>query len=646
MAGKTTIEWATDSWNPVRGCSIVSPGCTNCYAMKQAHRFSGAGQPYDGLTKLTRGGPVWTGKVRTVPDLLDQPLRWKKPRRIFVNSMSDLFHEAVSVEFILAVWAVMEASPQHTYQILTKRAKRMRSVLSVAPVARTPNVPVGATVTYERREIPGWPGYYADTNGVIWSDRHGRLRALSPCVTSKWGHAHVTLHAGPDVAPQQIKVHRLVLTTFDRAPADGEEACHVNGDAADNRVANLRWGSRADNSADRTAHGNAVTDPVLTIWQVAEVRIAALRGESQRNIGLRYGISHTQVGRIVSGESWGFKVLPNVWLGVSVEDQQRADERIPLLLQTPAAVRWISAEPLLGPVELSRWLPREIVQNVSGRFPLDDEIREQRRQKRNGVLMPVDLPSPDRKPPAPLDALVVPSHRPTDCLDQPVEDGGIGREDGHAGAVRAPGATPPVEVPLPIEKAGHVSEHGHIGRDRDRARQVTRANAAQRSPGGGKSSLNSGARCAEASSNFGDGGAVSVGRPDFGERKSDGLHNSNYIQWVVVGGESGPKARRFDVQWARSIVSQCKAAGVPVFVKQIGSEPRGWCEWNAPEHMGNAEAGELRRDGDDGKCINYEAHEQAQPCSVYGKRCVMLNDRKGGDPVEWPEDLRVREYPA
>src|SRR5690242_10745109 len=125
MSGTTSIEWTDRSWNPVRGCAIVSPGCTNCYAMKFAHRFSGKGKAYEGLTKLTKGGPVWTGKVRLLEDELGTPAHWKKPARIFVNSMSDLFHEAVPDEFIGRVWFRMAHCQQHVFQILTKRPERM-----------------------------------------------------------------------------------------------------------------------------------------------------------------------------------------------------------------------------------------------------------------------------------------------------------------------------------------------------------------------------------------------------------------------------------------------------------------------------------------------------------------------------------------
>lgn len=89
------IEWTDVTWNPCRGCSMVSPGCANCYAMLMARRLSGAGRAYEGLTHLTAHGPRWTGQVRLVPEILDQPLRWRKPRLVFVNSMSDLLHAAV-----------------------------------------------------------------------------------------------------------------------------------------------------------------------------------------------------------------------------------------------------------------------------------------------------------------------------------------------------------------------------------------------------------------------------------------------------------------------------------------------------------------------------------------------------------------------
>jgi protein gp37 len=120
------IEWTDKTWNPTRGCSRKSTGCEHCFAERQAYRFSGPGMPYEGLVTLGRHGPQWTGKVALVPEMLAAPLSWRKPARVFVNSMSDLFHEELSNEEIAAVFGVMAACPQHTFQCLTKRARRMR----------------------------------------------------------------------------------------------------------------------------------------------------------------------------------------------------------------------------------------------------------------------------------------------------------------------------------------------------------------------------------------------------------------------------------------------------------------------------------------------------------------------------------------
>ena len=128
---ETSIQWTDATWNPTRGCTVCSPGCKHCYAMKIAARFSGKGLAYQGLAfKHPKAGGQWTGKVRLVEEQLDAPLRWSRPRRIFVNSMSDLFHEALPVEAIADVFAVMYLAPRHTFQVLTKRAHRMREILN------------------------------------------------------------------------------------------------------------------------------------------------------------------------------------------------------------------------------------------------------------------------------------------------------------------------------------------------------------------------------------------------------------------------------------------------------------------------------------------------------------------------------------
>ncbi|KAB2347258.1 DUF5131 family protein [Actinomadura rudentiformis] len=195
MSNRSQIEWTDATWNPVTGCTKVSAGCTNCYAETFAERWRGIpGHHFkDGFD------------LRMRPARLAQPLGWRAPRRVFVNSMSDLFHDGVPDEYIASVFAVMIAAPQHTFQVLTKRHARMRALLTSHDFALT--------------------------------------------------------------------AYKLAISTY------------------------------------RTT--------VRAGWP-----------------------------------------LPNVWLGVSVENQQWADIRVPALLDTPAAVRFLSAEPLLGPVDLTAWLKR------------------------------------------------------------------------------------------------------------------------------------------------------------------------------------------------------------------------------------------------------------------------------------------------
>lgn len=326
--GDTSIEWTNKTWNPVRGCSVVSEGCRNCYAMNFATRFAKSGEPYEGLAYRNESGAHWTGKLRFVREHLEDPLKWRAPARIFVNSMSDLFHESVEQQWLNDIFGIMALAHWHTFQVLTKRPERALSYL---------------------------------VNGS-----HGVIEQFQQ------------IQNGGGIGP------RSMFRALDIKRRDGVG------------------------------------------WQ------------------------------------WP---LPNVWLGVSVEDQKTADERIPLLLETPAAVRWISAEPLLGPVELGA---------------------------------------------------------------------AVGRKHG-------------------------AEYHDKYG-------------------------------------------PCTCGR----EARLD---------WVVVGGESGPKSRQFDLTWARSIVEQCQAANVPVFVKQLGANP-----FNGGVNCGNGN-------------------------ERFGAHSVTLKDRKGGDINEWPEDLRVREFP-
>lgn len=129
MGDKSSIEWTEATWNPVVGCTIISPGCTNCYAMRLARRLEAMGQPkYVGTTRISGGRAKWNGVVRLDEASLSVPNGWRVGRMIFVNSMSDLFHENVPLAFIQKVFLTMRATPQHTYQILTKRAERLEEL--------------------------------------------------------------------------------------------------------------------------------------------------------------------------------------------------------------------------------------------------------------------------------------------------------------------------------------------------------------------------------------------------------------------------------------------------------------------------------------------------------------------------------------
>jgi protein gp37 len=146
---ETSIEWTDATWNPVAGCTVLTAGCTNCYAMRMAARLEAMGvEKYKGLTRKSGGRAKWTGKVFLDRKSLAVPASWSKPRRVFVNSMSDLFYADVPADFIADVWQVMADTPQHTYQILTKRPDRMIEI--VPSLRKLPNVWLGTSVEDER----------------------------------------------------------------------------------------------------------------------------------------------------------------------------------------------------------------------------------------------------------------------------------------------------------------------------------------------------------------------------------------------------------------------------------------------------------------------------------------------------------------
>jgi protein gp37 len=144
------IEWTDATWNPIAGCRVVSPGCTNCYAMRMAGRLQAMNmQKYAGTTRKSGRRHVWTGRVNIDEEIIAAPLSWRKPKRVFVNSMSDLFQDAVEPSVVRRIWAVMERAHWYSFQILTKRPDRMLEVLSDGSFGVLPNVWLGTSVESE-----------------------------------------------------------------------------------------------------------------------------------------------------------------------------------------------------------------------------------------------------------------------------------------------------------------------------------------------------------------------------------------------------------------------------------------------------------------------------------------------------------------
>lgn len=162
MAGLSDIEWTDATWNPISGCRIISPGCTNCYAMRMASRLQAMDHAaYKGVTRKSGNRAVWTGALHLNDAALDVPLHWRSPRRIFVNSMSDLFQDGIPAEFIARVWDTMKRAPQHTFQILTKRPENMLALLGGPEFPVLPNVWLGTSV-----ELAAYKGRIASLRKV------------------------------------------------------------------------------------------------------------------------------------------------------------------------------------------------------------------------------------------------------------------------------------------------------------------------------------------------------------------------------------------------------------------------------------------------------------------------------------------------
>lgn len=147
MAGSSDIEWTEATWNPLAGCTMLSAGCTNCYAMRMAARLQAMKiAKYAGTTRKTGNRHVWTGRVNVDPNAVLAPLSWAKPQRIFVNSMSDLFQEAVNIDAIRSIWQTMQRANWHQYQILTKRPARMAKMIEEAELPLLKNAWLGTSV--------------------------------------------------------------------------------------------------------------------------------------------------------------------------------------------------------------------------------------------------------------------------------------------------------------------------------------------------------------------------------------------------------------------------------------------------------------------------------------------------------------------
>lgn len=203
---ETAIEWTDSTWNPVAGCSVMSSGCTNCYAMQMARRLEAMGvSKYKGLTRKSGSRTVWKGNVHEDHASLEIPIRWRKPRKVFVNSMSDLFHPSVSSDFIAKVWAVMEQTQRHSYQILTKRPDRMAELSASGLLANLPNVWLGTSVEDEHvvhridelREVPAairfisfepliGPVGPVDLSGIDWAIVGGESGPRARPIKEAW----------------------------------------------------------------------------------------------------------------------------------------------------------------------------------------------------------------------------------------------------------------------------------------------------------------------------------------------------------------------------------------------------------------------------------------------------------------------------
>ena len=195
MADKSSIEWTDATWNPITGCSLASPGCINCYAMRLAGTRLRHHPSRRRLTINTKNGPVWTGEVRFNEPWADQPLRWRRPRRIFVCAHGDLFHESVPDEWIDQVFAVMERCPHHMFQVLTKRSARMLQYLGASRIWPLRNVWLGTSIEDQRRayERRAPMRHLAETGWRTWVSYEP---AIGPVDWEGWEHTRWMVSGG------------------------------------------------------------------------------------------------------------------------------------------------------------------------------------------------------------------------------------------------------------------------------------------------------------------------------------------------------------------------------------------------------------------------------------------------------------------
>jgi protein gp37 len=195
MSADSSIEWTDATWNPVRGCTKISPGCKHCYAETFAERFRGVkGHPYEQGFDL-----------RLVPDKIGEPLRWRSPKMIFVNSMSDLFHESVPDEYIASVASVMVAARWHTYQILTKRSDRLRKLLNscLKFAANQPHIWWGVSVEDKRYGLPRIKDLQASRAAVRFLSVEPLLEDLGKMNLSQLNWVIVGGESGPGARPME-----------------------------------------------------------------------------------------------------------------------------------------------------------------------------------------------------------------------------------------------------------------------------------------------------------------------------------------------------------------------------------------------------------------------------------------------------------